>query len=191
MRKSHHGLLLGLLALGGMLSVGLSSDARQEKAVDPSKKVIGILGDDTIAVLKAATKVECYRIQPEKSIDATIKRIAEYPILAVGKEQGKDFAARLNNVLFTDATYEGDSAKCFDPGVIFRVWTDKKEWVDIIICFHCQNFVLTSYDANGKIVKRDVFGAFGGTPSRKALVKLAKEAFPDDKAIQNLAEETK
>jgi hypothetical protein len=169
----------------------VSSDARQEKAVEPSKKVIGILGDDTITVLKAATKVECFRIQPEKSLDTTIKRIGDYPIIATGKEQGKDFAGRLTNVLFTDATYEGVGAKCFDPGVVFRLLTDKKERVDVIICFHCQNLVLTSYDANGKVTNERVFAPFGGTPSWTALVKLAKEAFPDDKAIQDLKEAVK
>jgi hypothetical protein len=191
MRTSRRWLVIALLAAGALLGGALSSDARQEKAVDPSKKVIGILGDDTVGVLKNATKVEPFRIDPTKTTDGTIKRIGDYPIIAVGKEQGKDFTLRLTNVLFTDATYEGRSAKCFDPGVVFRVWTDKKEWVDVVICFHCENFVLTVYDANSKVLKQDVLGPFGGTPSRKVLVKLAKEAFPDDKAIQALVEETK
>src|SRR5207253_10776293 len=139
-------------------------------------------------VLKAATKVECFRIKPDRT-NEDVKRIGGYPIVEVGKEGNKDFAGRLTSVLFTDATYEGASKKCFEPGVAVRIWTDKKETVEVIICFHCENFALTCYDAKDKVVKQDAFAPFGGTPTWRVLVKLAKEAFPDDKAIQSLNEE--
>src|SRR5438128_2438180 len=103
MTTSRRGLLVVGLAL---LGVALSVQARQEKAVEPSKKVVAILADDTVTILKVATKVECFRIKPDRT-NEDVKRIGGYPILAVGKEGNKDFAGRLTNVLFTDATWEG------------------------------------------------------------------------------------
>jgi hypothetical protein len=179
------------LAAGALLSIALAGAAREEKAVEPSKNVVKALGEPTVGILKGATKVEAFRIKPEKTDKEGVKTIGGYPITATAKEQGKDFAGKLRDVLFRDATYEGRAAKCFEPGVAFRIWTDKKEWVDVVICFSCTNLEVTAHDAKGKEVGDDGFGAFGGTKSWTALVKLAKEAFPDDKAIQALKEDAK
>jgi hypothetical protein len=181
----------GAFAAVALLSVTLAGAAREEKAVEPSKKVVQALGEPTVGIVKGVTKVEAYRIKPDKAGKEGVKTVGGYPITATGKEQGKEFAGKLRDVLFTDATYEGASARCFEPGVAFRAWTDKKESVEVIICFHCSNLSVISYDANGKAVKKDGLGGFGGTPSWTALVKLAKEAFPDDKEIQTLPENPK
>jgi hypothetical protein len=179
------------LATGLALSVVLAGTAREEKAVEPSKNEVAFFGDEVLDFLKGATKVEAFRIKPEKTDKEGVKTVGGYPITATGKEQGKDFAGKLRDVVMSKDTYEGRGAKCFEPGVAFRAWTDKKESVEVIICFHCSNLALIAYDANGKAVVKDVFGAFGGTPSWTALVKLAKEAFPDDKEIQALPEKPK
>jgi hypothetical protein len=190
MKKAKRGAVLALAA-GALLGVALASAAREEKAVEPSKKVVEALGEPTVGFLKGTTKVEAFRIKLDKADKEGVKTVGGYPITATGKEQGKDFAGKLRDVLFADATYEGRSARCFEPGVAFRARTDKKESVEVIICFHCSNLSVISYDANGKVVKKDAGGGFGGTPSWTALVKLAKEAFPDDKEIQALKEDAK
>jgi hypothetical protein len=190
MKQAKRGAVLAL-AVGALLSVALAGAAREEKAVEPSKKVVGLLGDDVVGFLKGATKVEAFRIKPEKADKEGVKTVGGYPITATGKEQGKEFAGKLLDVLFADATYEGRSARCFEPGVAFRAWTDKKESVEVIICFKCSNLSVISHDANGKVKETRGGGGFGETPSWTALVKLAKEAFPDDKEIQALKEDAK
>jgi hypothetical protein len=98
------------------------------------------------------------------------------------------------DVLLENATYFGDQAKCFEPGVAFRLWKEK-ESVEVIICFHCANLKLTAKggkaDANDDdgIPKSGGFGGAEGSYGR--LAKLAKEAFPDDKHIQALKDKVK
>lgn len=178
-------VLLGLALLGVPVARG------DDKPAEVSKKVQEMLGPKVPEILAGATRVEVFRLDPDPRKKPDEKGVGGFLVTATGKEQGKEFAGKLRDVLFTDATYEGASARCFEPGVAFRAWTDKKESVEVIICFHCSNLSVISYDANGKVVKKDGGGGFGGTPSWTALVKLAKEAFPDDKEIQTLPEKPK
>ena len=41
-------------------------------------------------------------------------------------------------MMLDDKTHFGDAARCFQPGVAFRIWRDK-EAVDVVICFKCTN----------------------------------------------------
>ena len=68
----------------------------------------------------------------------------------------------------------------FDPGVGFRVWKDDQA-VEILICFGCNNLYCGPPTNRAR-----ENAAFGSSPRRSYLVRLAKEAFPDDKAIQRL-----
>jgi hypothetical protein len=141
----------------------------------------------TAAVLAGATKVEVYRIdgrndppdpKPIAPSDATV---GGYAILARGKDQGKEFARKLADILLDDKTYSDTFAACFWPGVAFRVFKEQ-DCVDVVICFQCQNFYL------GPPTDRQVMetASFGGTPATAKLVQLAKEAFPEDAEIQTL-----
>jgi hypothetical protein len=95
---------------------------------------------------------------------------------------GKDFANKLADILSNEQTYTNEFAQCFWPGVAFRVWKDQ-QGVDVLICFKCGNF----YCGPSKEMVREN-AAFHGSPMRSQLVRLAKEAFPDDKEIQSLKE---
>src|SRR5262245_11340847 len=92
-------------------------------AKPPSARVKDFLGDKAVDVLSAADRVEVYRIQgfrPDaRKPDDKTEKIGGYTVLARGKEQGKEFAGRLREVLFNDRTYLFDVAKAciFDPGV--------------------------------------------------------------------------
>lgn len=160
----------------------LTAAGRGDDKTKVSDKLQKQLGNEALAVLDGATRVEVFRIKPRK--EAAKEQIAGYPITAPGKEQGKEFAAELASVLKDDKTWFGTGARCFIPGVAFRVWKDK-ESVDVIICFGCSNFHLVARDAAGKEV-RMTGGAFG--PTNGPLLKLAKKAFPDDKEIQGIVE---
>jgi hypothetical protein len=149
----------------------------------------GRLDGRTAAIFSGATKVEVFRIDggkdspdptPTKPGDPTV---GGYAILARGADQGPDFARELADVLDDGKTYTDQFAKCFWPGVAFRVWKDD-ECVDLIVCFYCHNFYL------GPRTDHQVMetASFSGSSNAARLVRLAKEAFPDDKEVQALEE---
>jgi hypothetical protein len=134
--------------------------------------------------MSRADRVEAYRIGPDKTAKKGARNVDGHPVLARGKDQGQKFAARLATVLLEDRTLFGKSARCFEPGVAFRMWHGE-ELVEVLICFECSNLRIISQKSKGKVLKR-ASGAFGGHAG--PLLKLVKEAFPDDKEIQALKE---
>jgi hypothetical protein len=165
---------------GASLAVLLGT-AAWAPADPPSDKVKKFLGGKAVTLLEKATKVEVFRIRSERTGKQGDKYIAGYAITAKGKEQGKELAAKVRKAMFEDKTYLGQSARCFEPGVALRVWNDK-EALEIVICFKCTNFQVTF-----KGEKDDVEPAlFGFGPGLEPFLALAKEALPDDAAIQGL-----
>jgi hypothetical protein len=167
--------LAGVLAVLLMLQ-GVRADE------GPTEKVKKHLGDELVKLLQGATRVEAFRIAPAAAKPGEAK-IADYPIKATAKEPKEGFAKRLAAALLDEKALFGTQKRCFLPGVAFRLWKDK-ESVEVIVCFGCQNLRLIARDADGKEVKR-VSGAFG---PGDALLKLAREAFPDDKELQEIKE---
>jgi hypothetical protein len=146
------------------------------------------LPEAALKILSGATRVECFRIDPRSSKQGEGKpdgkQLDGYPITTTGKERGADFAERLAAASKDEKSY-GPSARCFFPGVGFRAWNGK-ETVDVVICYQCSNFYVVARDANGKQLARSEMAGFQDNAA--AFVKLAKNAFPDDSAIQNLDE---
>ena len=144
------------------------------------------LGEAAQKILAGATRVECFRIDPRTTAKADDKpagkHIDGYPIASTAKEQGREFATKLADVLNDKKSY-GPPARCFFPGVGFRAWKDKDS-VDVIICYACSNFYTVTRNAEGKEVARTQLAGFGANWA--AFVQLAKDAFPDDPAIQKL-----
>jgi hypothetical protein len=154
---------------------------------DVPKNVEKRLGDNLIDLLQNASRVEVFRISPEQSAKPG-EGISGYPILATGKEKAKDFAGKLATVLLSENTYFGEQSRCFIPGVALRIWRPKeqdRDSVDVIICFKCSALHLVYRDERKRDVKH-IDGAFG--PDNRALLKLVKEAFPDDAEIQAIKE---
>ena len=137
----------------------------------------------TLAILAKADRVEVYRV---KEGGKGSEQLDGYPIVDIGKPQDKAFAGKLKAVLYDEKTYDFDTAKAceFMPGVGFRVLSDEGQ-VDVILCFHCDELQLFTTDGKHKEVekKHEDFDR-----ARPALVKLAKQAFPNDKEIQALKE---
>jgi hypothetical protein len=138
----------------------------------------------TLKLLQAATKVEVFRVHggpPQDNLKHLDNlSISGYPVLAKGTDQGQDLASRLAAILHDRHTYSNGWAGCFSPGVAFRAWKDD-ECIDVVICFKCNNLYCGPPKASaGENV------SFLGTPARARLMQLAKEAFPDDKEIQEL-----
>ena len=144
----------------------------------------GRLDRNSREILENADRVEVYRIDGRDMADGNPKpkdgkTIDGFPVISQGKDQGKEFAKKLGDIL-SDKQMHGNTSKCFWPGVAFRVWRGEDR-VDVLICFMCDNFYCGPPAEKPKEV-----GGFDDTPLRSRLLQLAKEAFPDDKDIQAL-----
>jgi hypothetical protein len=145
------------------------------------------VGERAARVLAAPDRVEAYRVSGVRGYSPTSAPaerpagMAGYPITATGRNQSKDFGARLGAVLLDDKTYEWNMAKgcMFDPGVAFRLWKGE-ESVVVLICFKCDEVGIAPDDSVKGLRIKDA------DPGILALRRLAQEAFPDDVEIQQL-----
>ncbi len=140
-----------------------------------------------VAHVAGASKVEVYRIDGKKDQRPRLAETGEtrfdgWSILYKGKDQSPKFAAKLASLLADEQTYTDSYIGCFWPGVGFRAWKDG-EALDVLICFKCHNFYFGS-----PIGETRNNATFCGSPNTTRLVRLAKEAFPDDEEIQALDE---
>ena len=101
-----------LVALATAVALVAPMPAADKKLVfEPkAKAALGDIAD----ILDGATKVECFRIKSGGDSKAE-NAIGGHAITATGKEQGKEFAAKLAGVMAKDATYTGLSAGASCP----------------------------------------------------------------------------
>src|SRR5579862_9176537 len=135
-----------LIAPAVVLTAGVLCAADEPEV---SAKLKERLGEPTLTILKNVNRVEVFRIKPLKPDKPNDNNIAGYTILTTGKEQKMEFAAKFAGVLLLDKTYFGDQERCFLPGIAYRLWTDKKESVDVLLGIGCSNLRLVSRDAEG------------------------------------------
>jgi hypothetical protein len=169
------GVFLGLAIVAGL----------QGHADRPiSERAKKNLGDQNIAVLSGATKVEVFRLGGRKPGD---KGVHLWGFAATGKEQGKAFAARLAELVLHDKTHDNGkfAIGCFEPGVAFRVWKDTKH-VSVLVCFKCHN--LQVHDADEEQAPGPILCFSETNMIWNRLLRLAKEGLPDDKEIQAMKE---
>ncbi len=168
--------------------LAIALDAKPARDADPAPEVRGLLGDRVLAVLDGATRVEVFRLKadrvPQPPGAPKGEDAAGFPIVSTGKARDARFAARVAAVLRDKGTYEFDRPKgcILRPGVAFRLWKGKQS-VDLALCFECDILVVVARDEAGKSVHR---ASKDFDPGRPALVKLARDAFPDDPEIQAL-----
>ncbi len=177
-------ILFGVLPFGGLLLAlvvaGIVGFVRE-----PQKK----LGEKTVSILKGATRVETFRLiespygDPAKA-GTSGDEIADYPISSQGQIVGREFAADLSHAVLDPRTFAGmnDTTCDINPGVAFRAWRGR-ECVEVIVCYHCQQMLVTTKDAQGHMT-HSAYTEF--YLNRPAFLALAKEAFPSDKEIQSL-----
>jgi hypothetical protein len=144
-------------------------------------EIWGGVSRSATSILRNGDRVEVFRVSPKRVEVGAPGTISGYPILAVGKEQGPDFAARLGKVLRSWSVARS-SKKCgLLPGVAFRVWAGDQA-LEVLVCFKCDDLwphvVGEPGEPHGETLAFD--------PVRADLLALAKEAFPDDSKIQAL-----
>ena len=108
--------------VAGLMAVGLGCDSGNRI---PSATTI-----------RGPTRVEVFRVGSTPADPSAGDTIGGYPILATGKEQGPDFAARLAKLLRSDGVTPNRKKCGLEPGVAFRLGTGDEE-EEVLICFKC------------------------------------------------------
>ena len=134
------------------------------------------------SILRGATRVEVFRVGPDETTKPGVETIGGYPILATAPEQGPEFAARLSAVLRGDGVTPNRNKCGMRPGVAYRLWRDERA-VEVLVCFECD--VLWPH-AVGSQIERPYLEWRDFGPVRAEMLELAKQALPDDAAIQKL-----
>lgn len=147
------------------------------------------LGDQTIAILNGATRVETFRLNDSRDGDqvkeGTIgEEIVDYPLISQGPTLGPSFAAKVSKAVQDPRTFASlnDTTCLINPGIAFRVWYGP-ECAEVIVCFHCGQMLITSKNAQGHKL-HTTYTEF--RLMRAEFLALAKKAFPGDQEIQRL-----
>jgi hypothetical protein len=164
------------------------------------------LGGPTLALLRAADRVEPFAIRPwpakhpprgheaeapPKPLPAgTPPQVAGFPVYAVGPAQSRDFAQRLTTALLDDRSYlhrDINKGCTFAPGVAFRVWAAQR-FVDILVCFRCDQVEVSPLAGRrgwNSVASDDI------DPGRVAFLKLAQEALGDVSEVRAIPAESR
>jgi hypothetical protein len=132
--------------------------------------------------LREPTRVEVFRVGSELASSTDKATIGGYPILATGKEQGSDFAARLLKILRSDGVTPNRKKCGLEPGVAYRIWSGDKA-LEVLVCFKCDVLWPHVVGEEGTLPHHE-WKDFD--PVRSELLALTKEAFPEDAEIQGL-----
>ena len=156
--------------------------ARPEKTM--ARSLDQLWTEPGLATLKAATRVETFRVDPGYGLGTNKTQIGGYGISSTGKEQGKEFASKLSAILLKPETYFFEKAKrcMFQPGVAYRLWKDQ-DAVEVVVCFSCDEIEVFVKDGAGKITH---YSGEDFDNARAGMVALARQAFPNDKEVQSL-----
>lgn len=138
----------------------------------------------TMGILKEATKVEAFRLDPEAKIKPNAATIGsekmKFLIQETAKPKGKELAAKIRDLLLNPRTRQQGSDNKFKPTVAFRLSRPNKASVTLLMDLKGYNFHILTHDNKGKEVEANRGGIFdiNGELPLIALT-LVEEAFPD------------
>jgi RNA polymerase sigma factor (sigma-70 family) len=165
---------------------------RRAAAKGPAEALRQRYGDKTVAILRGATRVEAFRLNPNDHVapgkeDGKVKRFGGYAITATAPEQGEKFARKAVALLFDRDNFILFAASADDcsPEVGLRFWKGK-ESAELTLSYQWNQLRVIAPDPKAQGVEFPTADFFDA--GRKPFVKLAKELFPKDKEIQGLEE---
>jgi len=172
----------------GLLALVTPSSVRAVPTGNVGSPALKSLGEQTVKILSSASRVQTFRVSgadhPHRHSKTPPPAAIDHILISrVGKEQGPAFALRLRDILMDARLYPDTRDRClFEPGAAFRLWSGPQS-LDVVLCFHCDDALIVTHDAQGKEVHR-LFTNFA--PLRPQLLALAREAFPGDPQIASL-----
>jgi len=145
----------------------------------PPNRAKAIWSPEALAALSAPEKIEVFRIaERQLKVGDRPQKIGPYFVIAQAKDPGKEVAQRIAAMLLDDHSYEWELKKGCEPmpGIAFRIHGAGKT-AEVVLCYECK---MLSPIPDGHWHNFD--------PAQTALIKFAKELFPDDKEIAGLKE---
>lgn len=145
-------------------------------------------------IFAGATKVETFRLidfRLQESQPANAPKVDGYFYSSKDSDQNADFAKKLAALVLNPNSYSRMHWACtFNPAIAFRVSKDKQT-ATVLICFHCNQLALVENDPQLPLQSLDGPKARVRFMEdidlfRPEFIALAKEAFPNDKEIQQL-----
>jgi alkanesulfonate monooxygenase SsuD/methylene tetrahydromethanopterin reductase-like flavin-dependent oxidoreductase (luciferase family) len=143
-------------------------------------RVREFLGEQAVAILSNPQSVEVYRVRADRHREATQTQsvppmIGGYVIIAESPRQDAAFGCELAAIFLSPQTYDFNSAKLciFQPDTLLRVYGPGGS-IDLVTCFHCDEFGVTSYDAAGNVIRSAKYEDFDGM--RDQLAALVERA---------------
>ena len=159
-----------------LLNVGVAQ-------AEPPPRVVRFMGASAADTLAGAERVEVFKVSSKRARDEP--DAGGYRVAATGKPRGKEFAARLAGVLLEEKSYRFDTRRVggFEPLVVLKAWKGEA-WVEVLFSFASDEVVVRApaKDETVRSAQEEI------DPVRGELVRLVKEALPEDKEIQALRE---
>lgn len=135
------------------------------------------LGLSNLWAIRQTHSVEAFRINPH-NVSSTA--LGQYAIMGSSVDLTSSQVSRLKSALLQAANTDEISSEkdcAISPGVAFRLWHGN-DGLDVPVCYECTILIVDRM--GGRALDFD--------SSRPEFAKLAKEAFPNDKEIQNFNE---
>ena len=153
-------------------------------AEPPNEKVSKHIGAMAVEYLSRIEKVEAFRVGKLDIAKAgTEETVGGREIVGKPIPVDKEVAARLVNALSAESTYFNQDSKGTSTGVGYRLWTNKKECVELSCCLAKGNIWMVVKDANGKVLASGDKRGFRNEPDSPMRL-IAAELFPEDKDVQ-------
>jgi len=150
----------------------------------PSDRLRKHLGAITLDYLRHIDKVEAVRVgkldlERVGAADAVGARM----ITSKFRPLEKAMADRLVKALVSDDTYFREDSKGTMTGVAYRLWTDRKECVEVSCCLKKGNVWIVVKDSDGTVVDKGDRRGFRDDPD-SPMRAIAAAVFPDDTEVQ-------
>jgi hypothetical protein len=152
------------------------------------------LGKHAVTILSNPQSVEVYRVRANSTRGPTTARageltIGQYVIIAEAPRQDAAYGRELAAIFLSPSTYVFNAVKAckFQPDTLLRVH-GPGGWVDLVTCFHCEQFQVASYDSSGDLVRPPACEEFVGVRDRLAsLIEHATGVRPGESTPSRVA----
>jgi hypothetical protein len=165
---------LALGAFVALLSVAATKAPQLVNTLDNSRSELARFLA-TLETVRSPQGVDALPVVMDGEGLSSVHRVEERPVRLSGET-----ARALSKSLLDAASYQGGMSAClFQPAVALR-FRSEQGVVEALVCFHCSELVFEGVDGHA-LSGRLRFGL-----ARASLLAAAKEAFPQNQAIQAL-----
>ena len=175
-----------LVALAcGVAGGGAAFGADAGAVPQPPPRVVRFMGAGAAGTLAGAERVEVFRVSTKRAREDD-PEAGGYVVTATGKAQDAAFARRIADALLDEKSYRFDANRVggFEPVVVLKVWKGER-WVEVLLSFATDELVIRAPGAKDGAVRSAQADA---APARRELLKLARQALPEDAHLKTVPE---